>query len=164
MRCLAVVLAVTLGACGDDGYDPNGCLPTGNAEIDEMAKVNNQPIGPFAGAQITPTGLAKGPQYSIVLGENKNACGEVTQTGKRLVLLFCEMPINVPYKVVSQLTFICPTNDVLAIVETETGEDFSVATSGTVDILHMGPCMDGVYEIDFGIDRVTGAFDAVVCQ
>ena len=161
MRFAAVVLAVTVGACGDDGYDPNGCLPTGNADVEGMVK--NQPIGPFASARITPTGTPTGPQYAIVLDETAVACGE-TSTGKRLVLLFCEMPINVPYTVVSQLTFLCPTNDVLAIVETETGEDFSVATSGTVDLLHMGPCMDGFYEIDFGIDRLTGAFDAVVCD
>ena len=162
MHRVAVVLAACLGACGDDGYDPEGCLPAGNADVDGMVK--NQPIGPFASAQIRPTGTPTGPQYAIVLDENANACGEVSQTGKRLVLLFCEMPINVPYTVASQLTFLCPTNDVLAIVETDTGEDFAVATSGTVDLLHMGACMDGVYEIDFGIDRLTGAFDAVVCE
>jgi hypothetical protein len=162
MRCLAVVLAVTVGACGDDGYDPDGCLPGGYSDVEGM--VRNQPVGPFAGAQIRPTGTPTGPQHAIVLHETEAACGEVSQTGKRLVLLFCEMPINVPYTVVSQLTFVCPTNDVLAVLETETGEDFAVATSGTVDLVHMGPCMDGVYEIDFGIDRLTGAFDAVVCD
>ncbi|MBL9015144.1 MAG: hypothetical protein JNL83_13255 [Myxococcales bacterium] len=162
MRLAAVVLAAVVGACGDDGYDPNGCLPEGDADVEGM--VRNQPIGPFASAQIRPTGIATGPQYAIVLDENATACGEVSTTGKRLVLLFCEMPINVPYTVASQLTFVCPTNDVLAIVETAAGEDFAVATSGTIDLFHLGSCMNGGYEIDFGIDRLTGAFDAVVCE
>jgi hypothetical protein len=162
MRYVAAVLAVVLGACGDDGYDTQGCLPEGNADVEGMVK--NEPIGPFLRAQITPTGSDTGPQYAIVLDETAGACGEPSATGKRLVLLFCEMPINVPYTVASQLTFVCPTNDVLAIVEKAGGEDFSVATSGTVDLFHLGACMDGTYEIDFGIDRLTGAFDAAVCE
>lgn len=162
MKRLVVVLAALLGACGDDGYDPKGCLPEGNADVEGM--VRNEAIGPFVRAQITPTGAATGPQYAIVLDEIAGSCGDVGQTGKHLVLLFCEMPINVPYTVASQQTFQCPTNDVLAIVEKNGGEDFAVATSGTVDLFHLSACMDGTYEIDFGIDRLTGAFDAAVCN
>jgi len=163
MRWLFLLALVALsGACGDDGYDPQACLPAGNADVEGMVK--NEPIGPFVRAQITQTGAQSGPKYAIVLDEIAGSCGDVAPTGKHLVLLFCEMPINVPYTVASQLTFQCPTNDVLAIVEKNGGEDFAVATSGTVDLFHQGECMDGSYEIDFGIDRLTGAFDAQVCQ
>ena len=162
MRSLVVVLAVTLGACGDDGYDPKGCLPEGTADVAGMVK--NEGLGPFVRAQITPTRATKGPQYAIVLDEVAGECGDVGQTGKHLVLLFCEMPLNLPYTIASQQTFGCPTNDILAILEAGGGEDLAVATSGTVELMHAGTCMDGMYELDFGIDRLSGNFDAAVCE
>ena len=157
------MLAVTLGACGDDGHDPDACLPDGKADADGMVK--NQPLGPFVRAHQVAMNQPAGPSHAIVLDEVAGGCGEVAPTGKRLVFLFCQEPINVPYTIASEQTFRCPTNDVLAIVETAGGTDFAIATSGTVDILHApGGCLDGVYTATFGIDEVTGTFDALVCD
>jgi hypothetical protein len=163
MKSVVAVLAVTLGACGDDGYDPNACLPDGKAEADGVVKA--QALGPFVRAHQVAINQPTGPSHAIVLDEVAGACGEVGQTGKRLVFSFCQEPINVPYTVGSEQTFHCPTNDVLAIVETAGGTDFAIATSGTIDIIHSpGGCIDGVFDVTFGVDQVTGAFDAFVCE
>jgi hypothetical protein len=161
MKSAAVVLAITLAACGDDGYDPNACVPDGVADAD--GKVMNEALGPFVRAQLVATHEATGPSHALSLDEVAGACGEVAPTGKHLVFLFCEAPRALHYTIASEQTFHCPTNDVLALVEKDGGKDFATATSGTIDILHTGGCNDGVYAATFGIDEVTGTFDAVEC-
>lgn len=163
MRFAAVLaLGCALGACGDDGYDPNGCKPEGFADVEGVVK--NEPLGPFVRAQQMPTNQATGPGYAIVLDEVTGGCGELSPTGKHLVFLFCAPPVSAIYKVGNEQTFQCPTNDVLALIEKNGGEDFATATSGTLTILHAeGSCLDATYTASFGIDEVTGAFDALVC-
>src|SRR4051812_41096824 len=113
MKSAAVVLAITLAACGDDGYDPNACVPDGIADVD--GTVMNESLGPFVRAQhVTMAG--PGPTHAIVLDEVAGGCGEVAPTGKHLVLLFCQAPVALHYTIGSQQNFHCPTNDVLALI------------------------------------------------
>lgn len=164
MRLAALLaLGTLLGACGDDGYDPTSCQPDGFAEAEGMVK--NESLGPFVRAQQIPTNQPTGPGYAIVLDEVAGACGELSPTGKHLVFLFCAPPVAAIYNLASEQTFRCPTNDVLALVEKNGATDFATATSGTLTILHAeGSCLDATYTATFGIDEVTGAFDAVVCR
>jgi len=161
MKSAAVVLAITLAACGDDGYDPNGCVPDGTAETDGM--VANESLGPFVRAQHVTLNNASGPTHAITLDEVAGACGEVAPTGKHLVFLWCQEPVAVHYTIASQQTFHCPTNDVLALIEKDGGDDFAMSSTGTIDIMHTGGCTDGVYSVTFGLDEITGTFDAVEC-
>jgi len=162
VRCTWIVIAIALGACGDDGYDPNSCKPDGFADTAGMVK--NESLGPFVRAQQIPTNQATGPGYAIVLDEVAGACGELAPTGKHLVFLFCEPPVSAIYAIASEQNFRCPTNDVLALVEKDGATDFATATSGTLTILHAeGSCLDATYSASFGVDEVTGVFDAVVC-
>ncbi len=161
---LAVLLALgsVIGACGDDGYDPNSCKPDGAADVEGMVK--NEPIGPFVRAQQIMTNQATGPGYAVVLDEVPGACGELAPTGKHLVFLFCAPPVAAIYAIGSEQTFHCPTNDVLALIEKTGGTDFATATAGTLTILHAeGSCLDATYSATFGVDDLTGAFDALVC-
>jgi len=161
---LAIVLVLVgsaLGACSDDGYDPNSCKPDGVADVEGMVK--NEPIGPFVRAQQVATNQPSGPDHAIVLDEVAGACGELATTGKHLVFLFCAPPVAVPYTIASEQNFHCPTNDVLALIEKDGGADFATATSGQLTIDHAGGCLDGTYTATFGVDDLTGTFDAVVC-
>lgn len=158
-----LALAALLGACGDDGYDPNSCKPDGFADVEGLVK--NEALGPFVRAQQIPTNQPSGPGYAIVLDEVGGACGELASTGKHLVFLFCAPPAAAIYNIGSEQNFRCPTNDVLAIIEKDGGADFATATSGTLTILHAeGSCLDATYKATFGIDEISGAFDAVVCR
>jgi len=154
----AVALALALCACGDDGFDPNSCKPDGVADIDGMIK--GESIGPFVRAQEVTTGSMIG----ISLDEVAGACGEVVPTGKHLVFLFCAAPVVGPYMIASEQTFHCPTGDVLALIEKNGGEDFAIATSGSLTIDHAGGCADGTYTATFGLDELNGTFDAVDCR
>ena len=154
----AVVLALALAACGDDGYDPNSCTPDGVADVDGM--VANEPIGPFVRAQQ----VATGSMTAIVLDEVAGACGEVAPTGKHLVFLFCDPPVAKTYTITSEQAFHCPTSDVLALIEKDGGTDFATATSGELTLEHEGTaCADGTYTAMFGVDMLEGMLDAVVC-
>lgn len=155
---LAVALAT---GCGDDGYDPRSCQPDGFADVDGMVK--NEPIGPFVRAHEVRTSQPSGPGYAIVLDEVAGACGEVAPTGKHLVFLFCSPPAALGYTIASEQTFRCPTNDVLALIEKDGGADVATGTSGALTIAHAGGCLDGTYTATFGVDELTGTFDAVVC-
>ncbi len=164
MRFAGVVaVSLALGACGDDGYDANSCKPEGFADAEGMVK--NESIGPFVRAQQVMTNQPTGPGYAVVLDEVAGACGELSPTGKHLVFLFCAPPVAAIYAIGSEQTFHCPTNDVLALIEKNGATDFATATAGTLSILHAeGSCLDATYTATFGIDDVTGEFDAVVCN
>lgn len=165
MRCLRLAIAmstIALVACGDDGYDPNSCKPDGFADVEGMVK--NEPLGPFVRAQQVPTNQPTGPGYAIVLDEVAGACGELSTTGKHLVFLFCAPPVAAIYAIGSEQNFRCPTNAVLALIENNGATDFATATGGTLTILHAeGSCLDATYTATFGVDDVTGVFDARVC-
>lgn len=158
----ALALAVVGSACGDDGYDPNSCKPGGTADVDGMVK--SESLGPFVRAQQLATNQPTGAGYAIRLDEQAGGCGEVPATGKALVFLFCSPPAALGYKIASEQTFHCPSADVLALIEKDGGADFATATSGALTIAHAGACLDGDYTATFGVDEVTGVFDAVVCQ
>lgn len=160
---LLLALGAALGACGDDGYDPTSCTPDGFADVEGMVK--SEPLGPFVRAQQIATNQPTGAAYAIVLDEVAGACGELSPTGKHLAFLFCAPPVAAIYAIASEQNFHCPTNDVLALVEKDGGADFATATAGTLTILHAeGSCLDATYTATFGVDDVTGAFDAVVCR
>lgn len=158
-----LALSLALAACGDDGYDPESCKPDGVADVEGIVK--NEPIGPFVRAQQLVTNQPTGPGYAVVLDEVAGACGELAPTGKHLVFLFCAPPVAAIYAIGSEQTFRCPTNDVLALIEKDGGADFATATTGTLTIMHAeGSCLDATYTATFGIDDLTGAFDAIVCN
>lgn len=157
----AVLLALALAACGDDGYDPNACKPAGIADVDGTIK--DEPIGPFVRAEQVMTSDAAGSTYAIALDEAEGACGEVAPTGKHLVFLLCSEPAAGTYVIASEQIYHCPINGVLAIVEKDGGADFATATAGTLTIAHAGGCLDGTYTATFGLDDLTGTFDAIVC-
>ncbi len=158
-RRLAAIACV-LGACSE-GYDPNSCKPAGTADVAGMVK--NTPIGPFVRAEQVPTNQPMGPPYAIVLEEVARACGENAPTGSHLVFLFCDPPAARTYEVASEQYFRCPTDQVLALIEHDGGQDFAASTAGTLTIEHTGGCLDASYRATFGIDELVGTFDAVAC-
>lgn len=157
-----LMLVSTLAACGDDGVDPNSCLPDGFADGEGM--VGSEPLGPFVRASQIEVTTRTGLTHALVFDEAPGACGEVAATGKKLVILFCEAPTERDYILVGPLAHRCPGDNLLGLVERDGAMDVASATSGTISITQAGTCMRGTYSVQLNTDLIEGAFDAVVCD
>ena len=148
MRRPGLTMIALLAACGDDGADPNSCLPDGTSD------------GPWLrAAQVTV-----GDAHALVFDEIEGTCGEIAPDGERLVLLMCEPPEEKNYRMVTQQMFRCPGNEVLAIVERDGGTDVAKSISGTLQIESVTGCVRGHYSTMLSnLEQIEASFDAVVC-
>jgi len=159
MRRFCVAMLAALGACGDDGLDPDSCQPDGFS--DGLATLQGEQLGPWVRAAQFPVGTL----HALVFDEVAGACGEVAPTGKHLVLLMCEPPEPRNYRIVAERQFRCPGNEVFAVVERDGGADVAKATDGTLVIEEAAGCVRGSYALILNtLDELEGSFDAVVCD
>lgn len=157
----ALWLSLWLAACGDD-LDPGRCLPDGFAEGESV--VSGQPLGPFARAALVEVTSPTGVTHAIAFDEAPGVCGEVPSTGRRLVLLFCDLPVSRDYIAVRRQQLRCPGDNVLALIEESGGLDVAEASAGTITIADAAGCVRGEYSLQFDADQLGGAFDAVACE
>lgn len=161
MRLLPIALPMlALVACGDD--PDTTCEPAGFS--DGEGSVLGAPLGPFARASlVTPTTRPfGGVAWALGLDEGDGTCGE-PGPGRRVSILFCDTPAAKTYPISIGMAFRCPSDKVVALLEDETGADLGEATGGEVVVTYAGGCVAGTYDLQFGNDTLTGAFDAVVC-
>jgi len=160
----SALLLLALCACGDE-LDPNSCRPDGFAEGESMLR--GEPFGPFVrAAQLElppPETGGPAPTHALVFDERPGTCGEIVDSGKRLVLVFCAPPAPGTYRVVSRQVFRCPGDDVLGLVEKDGPADFAEVTNGDLEIEHADGCVRGTYQVQFSGDAIAGMFDAVTC-
>ena len=147
MRWLVAI--ALLAACGDDGSDPDSCLPDGTSD------------GPWLrAAQVRVNTM-----HALVLDEVAGTCGEIAPTGERLVLLMCDPPEDKNYRTVTQQMFRCPSTEVLAIVERDGGIDVAKSISGALQIESVAGCVRGSYSIMLSnLEQIDASFDAIVCE
>jgi len=147
MRWLVTI--ALCAACGDDGVDPDSCLPAGTSD------------GPWLRAAQVPVDT----MHALVFDEVDGTCGEIAPSGERLVLLMCDPPEEKNYRIVTQQAFRCPGNEVLAIVERDGGIDVAKSISGTLMIESVTGCVRGSYSITLStLAQLDASFDAVVCS
>ncbi len=176
---LAWIAGTTLMACGDvrevgpdasgaiDAAAPDapgaGCGATGAGTT--SGTVGGLTIGPVA--RVNSFGVGGG-RTVIVLDEVAGACGETPTTGEHLVFGWCQAPAVGTYNL-GPLS--CPSNNALALIEQNGGEDFAGGESGTVTITaRTATCVSGRFDVMMRAgsppgpaERITGTFDALIC-
>jgi hypothetical protein len=159
MRGLIVAIAILTAGCGED--PDTTCRPEGRADGESV--VAGAPLGPFArAALISPDPRPLNIAWTLALDEGEGTCGE-PGPGRRITALFCDTPAAQDYEVVIATAFRCPTEDVLVLLEDETGADLAEGVGGTIHIDYAGGCVTGTYDLQLGNDTIAGSFDAVVC-
>jgi len=155
--CLAM-LGLLGAACGDDDLDPDSCKPDGLS--DAVATINGEQLGPWVRAAQFPVGT----QQALVFDEVAGGCGEVSPTGKHLVILTCDVLEEKNYRIVAERAFRCPGNEAFALIERDGATDVTKSIDGTLRIDVAEGCVRGSYSIMMSsLDEIEGEFDAVVC-
>ncbi len=162
MRVVALMLALTLGGCGDDGADPSSRFEL-NGTINDEAPLNVSEtfaVVRLPGSPLSPASLTRLDVYAFEDAPSSVACPEIPEATSRGLHLIAEVAALEVGEIPFEGRGAGRGGGIPRFDVTWSGDTTAPATGGTLQLDQVDDVVRGTFTILFGEETVTGSFEA----